>query len=399
MAAPDNGLAAVLYGPCQVKAKVADGVEVQLVETTQYPFREAIGFTLTAPREVGFPLFLRVPGWCQAPALSIDGEAVAVACKPGSWIRVDRSWRAGDTRIVLTLPMQVALRHWPQNQGSVSVDRGPLTYSLEIGERYVKDGGTDSWPAFAIEPTTPWNYGLLLPQGDTGIEVVERPWPADNMPFTGQGAPIELRARGGRIANWGLDATGLVQKLQPSPVRSDAEAESITLLPMGAQRLRISSFPVVSAAAEARPWPPPPAAAAWKASASHCNPSDSLAALCDGEVPPPGPARNFPRFSWWDRKGSSETVQYDFPAARQVSSVQVYWFDDQPDGGCAVPASWSVVYRDGDAWKPVEAKGPYGIDKGAFQTVEFTKVTTTALCLQVQLQDGKSGGIYEWRVE
>lgn len=399
MAAPDNGLAAVLYGPCKVTAKVADGAEVQLAETTQYPFRDSIGITMSAPRELQFPLFLRVPGWCREPRLQIDGEPVAVAATPGSWIRVDRRWRAGDTRLVLTLPMAVSLRHWADNQGSVSVDRGPLTYSLEIGERYVRDGGTDAWPAYTIEPTTPWNYGLELPRDGAGIDVVERPWPADDMPFTFDGAPIELRARGRRIANWQLDPNGLIGKLQPSPVRSDAEAESLTLIPMGAARLRICSFPVIGDGDAAKPWPPPPAAWNWKASASHCNPSDSLAALCDGEVPPPGPRRDFPRFSWWDHKGGSESVQYEFPAPRQCSRVQVYWFDDQPRGGCAVPTAWTVAVRDGEQWREVEAKGPYGTDKDGFQTVEFTPVTTSAIRLSVQLQDGKSGGIYEWRVE
>ena len=41
MATAGNGLAAVLYAPCEVKAKVGDGTEVKITEETTYPFRRA----------------------------------------------------------------------------------------------------------------------------------------------------------------------------------------------------------------------------------------------------------------------------------------------------------------------------------------------------------------------
>jgi hypothetical protein len=394
MAAPDGGLAAPLYGPSRVRAKVAGGAEVEIAETTQYPFRDRIVLQVTTAADVAFPLFLRVPAWCSAPALAVDGVAVAVPAGSGSWLRLEHLYKAGATDVELTLPMAVSLRRWPGNMDSVSVDRGPLTYSLRIGERYVRAGGNDSWPAWSIEPTTPWNYGLELPP-QNGFDVVERPWPQDDRPFASSGTPIELRASGRRIANWRLDPTGLVGKLQPSPVRSDAPSEPIVLLPMGAARLRIASFPVIDAAG--KPWSPPPLAWQFKPSASHCFANDSLDALRDGEVPGEG-ARDFPRFSFWDHQGTSEWVQYDFPGAQPVSAVEVFWFDDTP-GGCAVPASWRVVYKDGDSWRPVAASSAYGVGKGGFQRVAFAPVTTTALRLEVQLQPGKSAGIYEWRVE
>jgi DUF1680 family protein len=255
MAAPDGGLAAPLYGPCRVDAKVGDGTAVTIEEATRYPFREQITFTVTAAAEVSFPLFLRVPGWCRAPALAVDGSALAVDARTGHWLRLERRWRQGATEVVLALPMQVSLRTWTANQHSVSVDRGPLTFSLAIGERYVRDGGTDAWPAFAIEPSTPWNFGLVLPaDGAAGLTVVEKDWPADDRPFAPGAAPIELRGAGRRIDAWQLDATGLVGPLQESPVRSAAPVEDVILIPMGAARLRIASFPVVGDGPDAKPW-------------------------------------------------------------------------------------------------------------------------------------------------
>ena len=67
MATRDNGLAAVMYAPSQVKARVADGTEVRLTETTSYPFDESIAITVETPKAVRFPLVLRVPAWCADP--------------------------------------------------------------------------------------------------------------------------------------------------------------------------------------------------------------------------------------------------------------------------------------------------------------------------------------------
>jgi hypothetical protein len=152
--------------------------------------------------------------------------------------------------------MPVSLRRWEKNHNSVSVDRGPLTFSLKIGEKYVRAGGTDDWPAWEIHPTTAWNYGLQLDSRDPAgsFQVAEKSWPADDMPFTHQGTPLELTARGKRIPAWQMDHLGLVGLLQPSPVKSDQPEETLTLIPLGAARLRVASFPVIGEGPDAHDW-------------------------------------------------------------------------------------------------------------------------------------------------
>ena len=157
--------------------------------------------------------------------------------------------------------MKITLRHWTENHDSVSVDRGPLTYSLKIGEQYVREGGTDEWPAWEIHPTTPWNYGLVLrtipPQllrgraGQSGPPTTCRSRPGQSPIQTASPRQTHSPVDSG-FARTGGHAAAQPRLLRPNPPKP------ITLIPMGAARLRISSFPVIGEGPEAHRWPEPP---------------------------------------------------------------------------------------------------------------------------------------------
>ena len=65
MATGDNGLAATLYGPCTVSALAGPRTPVKVSATTDYPFGETIRIKIDPERDVEFPLYLRIPGWCK----------------------------------------------------------------------------------------------------------------------------------------------------------------------------------------------------------------------------------------------------------------------------------------------------------------------------------------------
>ncbi len=397
-ATPGNGLAVAFYAPSTVTAKVGDGKKVTIKETTRYPFQDRIHFEIKATDPVEFPLFLRIPGWCTAPKLSINGKEQTFVPVPRSYIRIVRKWTNKDT-IELSLPMKVALRTWAENKNSISIDRGPLTYSLKIGEKHVRVGGTDKWPAIEIHPTGPWNYGLILegPDPAASFKPQFEPWPDDDQPFTPESVPVSLKAKACRIPGWTKDHLGLVGKLQDSPAASDEPVETVTLIPMGAARLRISAFPTIGAGPDAHKWQAPPKPI--PASASHCWGGDTLSALSDTVVPESSADRSLPRFTWWDHKGTVEWVQYDFEKARAIGSVSVYWFDDTGRGHCRVPQSWRLLYKDGDEFVPVKGVSDYGVQKDRFNSVTFKPVKTTALRIEAELQQNFSAGILEWRVD
>ena len=394
----DNGLCASLYGASEVRARVGDGTQVTMAQETDYPFGDTVHFKLDAPKSVSFPLYLRIPGWCSAPTVRVNGKPVAVQGGPQSYLIVEREWRAGDS-VSLHLPMTVSVRAWEKNQNSVSVDHGPLTYSLAIGERWHRYAGTERWPEYEVFPTSAWNYGLEIDKTDPGqsFDLVRKGGRLAENPWTHAATPVELRAKARKIPNWQTDRDNVVTVLQPSPVRTDQPVETVALIPMGASHLRITSFPTVGSGADAHEWSAPKKPKmAITASFIH----DDIDAVADDMEPKDSNDQAVPRLTFWDHKGTSEWVQYDFPRPIQTSGGSVYWFDDTAsNGGCRVPKSWRLLYKDGDTFKPVSGVTTYGTDKDGYNKVTFPSLTTSALKIEIQLQDGFSGGLLEWKVE
>jgi DUF1680 family protein len=394
LATYDRGLCASLYSACSVSAKVGSGTEVKIREETDYPFSETIRLKLSTPSAVSFPLYLRIPGWCKEAGVKINNRAVSLKTRALSYAVLNREWKDGDT-VELNLPMRVTVHEWPKNQNSISVDYGPLTFALKIGERWVRYGDNEAWPEWEVYPTTPWNYGLVLEQGDAAksFEVSKRSGRLAENPFTPETAPFAIRANGKRIPQWTVDKLGLLNKLQVSPVKSEEPLEKVTLIPMGAARLRIASFPLIGDSTSAREWtmPKPP-----PISASHCFQNDSVEAMIDGQEPKSSSDASIPRFTWWDHRGTTEWVQYDFGKPRRIAEVAVYWFDDSPRGGCRAPQSWKLFYKERNEWRPVQAN--FTTDLNRYNRASFAPIETTALRIEAKLRSNFSGGILEWKV-
>jgi DUF1680 family protein len=397
LATGDAGLCANLYSESEVSAKVADGETVKIVETTDYPFADKVTLKLALAKPVKFPLYLRVPKWTPSASVQINAMDVSIASQPPCYLVLEREWKDGDT-VTLDLPMQTTLHTWSKNHNAVSVDRGPLTYSLKIGEKYQPYGKSKDWPEYEVYATTPWNYALVLDDKDppASFESEARGGPLSANPF--KDPPITLKAKGQRLPAWTLDGNNLLHTLQPSPTKSSELIESIELIPMGAARLRITAFPVIGRGPDAREWTIPP----QPPKVSHCFASDTATALNDGLLPKFSNDHNIPRMTWWDHKGTTEWAEYDFDKPRKLNKSEVYWFDDetgQQKGACRTPASARLLYKSGNDWKEVSNASGYGVEKDKFNVTTFEPTATTAIRLEVKLKENFSGGILEWRVE
>ena len=261
MATPDNGIAAVIYSPSKVNAKVGDNTNVSITNKTNYPFSDNLIFEIKTDKSDNFPIYFRIPSWSKKSTIIINGKRINTPIEASKFLKINRKWSNGDI-VKIVFPKNISVKRWEKNHNSASVNYGPLTFSLNIKEKYVekpseKNAIRDSrwqknvdkkmWPTYEIYPESNWNYGLILDKNSNySFEVIERDWPKNNFPFTNKSAPILIRAKARKIPEWKIDkTTGLVGELMDSPVESNEIDEIIELVPMGGSRLRISSFPVI----------------------------------------------------------------------------------------------------------------------------------------------------------
>lgn len=263
MATTDNGIATMLYADNETTVKVGNGKTIKLIEETTYPFEETVKFTITTDEAVSFPLYLRIPSWSDKTSISVNGTSVAAENSNGKYVRIEREWKNGDV-VELNMPMSVSTQIWQQNKASVSVNYGPLTLSLKIDEifeahdsrdtEFVQDDshwqeGVDAslWPCYVIKPNSEWNYALKLDANNLPLNfsVTKKEWNKNEIPFTLDNVPFEFTAVGQQIPSWGFDETGMTDLLPTKWAERSSEQTPLILVPMGAARLRIASFPQV----------------------------------------------------------------------------------------------------------------------------------------------------------
>lgn len=91
--------------------------------------------------------------WVEGVGVKINGEKINIKPHPQSWIYIKRMWKNKD-RVQVEFPLSTTITTLEKNKNSVSVSRGPLTYSLKIGERWVRYNDSEKWPAYEVFPTT-----------------------------------------------------------------------------------------------------------------------------------------------------------------------------------------------------------------------------------------------------
>jgi hypothetical protein len=94
---------------------------------------------------------------------------------------------------------------------------------------------TADWQVY---PTTQWNYGVSTDSiKATELSVVEGP-------FSLKGAPVKLEVKARKLPNW-VAEDGVANPVPQSPLTSDQQEETVTLVPYAAAKLRITAFPEI----------------------------------------------------------------------------------------------------------------------------------------------------------
>lgn len=252
-ATPDNGIAAFVYSPSEVTAKVGDNCTVTISEETCYPMDDKIRFVIkdidNKKKQVDFPMHLRIPKWCKRAEIKINGEAYTQA-SGGETAVIRRAWSEKDC-LEMHLPMEVKAGTWYEN--SVAIERGPLVYALRMEEVWTKIEPEDHsrYGAYFYEVTSsePWNYGLVdfnrNHVGDAAKVIIDPQKQQSTFPWNVENAPIEIKMKARLIPSWKL----YNEMAGPQPFSfcngAEGEVKEITLIPYGCTTLRISEFPIV----------------------------------------------------------------------------------------------------------------------------------------------------------
>lgn len=241
MRTPEGGLAAVAYGPAIVRTKVK-GVDLVLDVKTDYPFSDEILINVQTGASVSFPLKLRVPHWTRGATLEVDGEVVE-SPRSGGYAVLNREW-AGNTPVRLKLPMRLWVERRFNN--SATVHRGPLVFSLRVGEYWKQIAGEAPYGDWEVYPTTVWNYAIQLNEEEPEESFEVEAGPVDGNPFNVETTPVRLFVKGRMVPEWVLEKNAAAPP-PVSPVTSRQPLTKLTLVPYGAAKLRVTELPVLAA--------------------------------------------------------------------------------------------------------------------------------------------------------
>jgi len=357
-----------------------NGKAVELKQSTNYPWTGDVNLEVSPKGKQDFTLKIRVPGWVQNSVVpgnlysytdkkslgytvKVNGNVVASTIEKG-YFSINRAWKKGD-KVEVHFDMEArTVKANPAveaDRGKIAVERGPIVYCAEWSDNDFNIFSIilNKKPTFKVERKEDLLFGINTIQTD-----------AQSLSYDAQGKLVTKEVKLNMIPYYAWAHRGSGDMAVWLPVDLSAT----------------------------RPAMPPTVASESKVNASHN--VKSISAINDGLLPKDENDRTLPYYHWWPKEGTTEWISYDFAAEKTVSRSTVYWFDDAPWGGCRVPKSWKIFYKDQKGeWLPVENTNAYGVEKGIGNEVIFKPVTTKAIKLEVKLAEKNAAGIFEWEVE
>ena len=119
-----------------------DGKDFAFEISGNYPESESMVLTVLSSKNKNKILNLRIPSWCKAPEVSVNGERVS-GIEAGKYLAITRKWEKGD-KIGITFPME---GKWIRREHHSKY----TTYTLPRGEIMYREEPTDKIP-YALGP-------------------------------------------------------------------------------------------------------------------------------------------------------------------------------------------------------------------------------------------------------
>ena len=323
----------------------------------------------------------------EAPTIRVNGRSVDMKIDKG-YVAIARTWRAGDViEVNLPMPVRRVVAHpsVEADRDRVALQRGPIVYAAEWPDNpggKVRNIVLPDAAALTAEFRADLLRGVTVIKGRTfglakdekdAVKRAEQPFMA--IPY----ATWANRGRG-QMAVW---LARVDSAARPTPFPTLATESTIAASPMPSGARGKNARNMVDGEEPENSADPTSYFDWW--------PVQGWSTACDQQ---PGEGRGQRR-----QCSKGEWMEMTFKAPATVSRSEIYWFDDTGRGGVRVPASWKLLYKDGEAWKPVETTDAFGVARNAWNVLAFKPVTTSALRLEVVMQPGFSAGVQEWKVK
>lgn len=168
----DNEVLALLPGPSQFNTEI-DGVMVNIMEQTDYPFSNQITFQVNPTEPLKFDLSVRKPFGCDSVEIfAPDGAKIT---QNDSKLSVTKKWRKMD-QVKITFHFPVRIIHQPPSKSvkgkGAYLKHGPLVYAMSFDHKIdtTKEYNNSGFYRYKIKvaDSTQWN-GIKLDTSEVFI--------------------------------------------------------------------------------------------------------------------------------------------------------------------------------------------------------------------------------------
>lgn len=125
-----ESIAINLFTPSTTTATIG-GVDITLVQQTNYPKSGSISIEVNPVANLNFPLLIRKPGWTENTTIRVDGKKV-ICEEENGYLVLDKEWSVSGTVVEVNIEMTATFTKAEMNRGEhAAVKYGPLVLSID----------------------------------------------------------------------------------------------------------------------------------------------------------------------------------------------------------------------------------------------------------------------------
>jgi hypothetical protein len=106
---------------------------LKIVQNTAYPEEQGTLLEFKSENPVRVSIAIRYPIWAEnGLEISVNGKKKKVNQKPGSFVKIERTWKSGD-RLEVKIPFSMRIETMPDDSNRVAIMYGPLVLAGDLG--------------------------------------------------------------------------------------------------------------------------------------------------------------------------------------------------------------------------------------------------------------------------